>query len=629
MCGIVGIAVANGGSVPDLLPSLQRLAHRGPDGSGIYADERFAIGHTRLAIIDPTETGAQPMRSADGRYVITYNGEIYNFTDLRNELLARGVNFRGSSDTEVLLEGFCAFGPDVVSKLNGIFSFCIGDIRTQELFIARDPLGVKPLYWAQGACGFLFASEIKALLAVAPVDRAIDDVAIMQYLTFLWCPGERTPFKSVRKLEPGTALFIRDGRVARTWRYWRLPDYAPRRDWTAQECANELGNAVTSAVERQLMSDAPLGAFLSGGLDSTAIVAAACKKLPDIHCFTMAIEGDVGEEMKDDLPYARLAAQELGVRLTEVPVKPTDISSGLSSMVAMLDEPLADPACIITNLISQAAHQQGIKVLLSGVGGDDLMSGYRRHSVAAYNSTWDVLPGLLRKQLSNLGSNVDKRSIVRRRLAKVLHNVDRCADDRLIGLFEWTPPHLVQSVLNKDRVAECDTSLIMEPLKREIATSKLSGLEKCLKLDQRFFLADHNLTYTDKMGMAAGVEIRVPLLDLELVSFASHIPSEWKHKGLNAKWIFKESQRGKVPDVIRNRPKAGFGVPLRKWIHGDLKEMTHDLTSVSSINRRGIFDAKAVQQLLVDDHAGREDAAYTLFSVMCIELWCRTFQDRL
>ena len=606
------------------------LAHRGPDGNGIFVDKTIAVGHTRLAIIDLSEAGAQPMRSANGRYVLTYNGEIYNFPDIRRELEGRGVTFKGHSDTEVLLEGYSVFGPEIVRKLNGIFAFCIADLETQELFVARDPLGVKPLYWSEGPYGFVFASELKALLTLVAIDRTVDDVAIMQYLTFLWCPGEGTPLKAVHKVEPGAALFVRGGKLARTWQYWTMPDYEPRRDWSASECADQLRQTVDRAVERQIVSDAPLGAFLSGGLDSTAVVAAARKSLPNLHCFTMAIDGSAGSEMTDDLPFARLAAQALGVKLTEVIVRPDDIVRGLGDMVSILDEPLADPASLITNLIAKSAQNEGIKVLLSGVGGDDLMSGYRRHTAAKYNSAWNAVPGFMRRQFADYADGSDKRGAGHRRLTKVLKNVGREGDERIIALFEWSPPHLVRRILNKDRFGGIDQGLINLPFRQTLAGAQnLPELEKCLLLDRRYFLTDHNLNYTDKMGMAAGVEVRVPLLDLELVSLASRIPAEWKHKGLTAKWIFKESQRGIVPEAIRARPKAGFGVPLRSWIHGGLKDMAQDLMSAQTINRRGIFDAKAVQMLLADDLAGRQDAAYTLFSVMCIELWCRSFLDMM
>ncbi len=295
-------------------------------------------------------------------------------------------------------------------------------------------------------------------------------------------------------------------------------------------------------------------------------------------------------------------------------------------MVQTLDEPLADPVCVITNLIARAARQHGIKVMLSGVGGDDLLSGYRRHSAATFNAGWEHLPINLRRSVAAYAAGSDQSHGQQRRIAKVLKTIALDRDSRIMTLFEWSSAARVQSLLNREMMPDVD--LVYAPFQRELANHPdIPDLEKCLRLDRRFFLADHNLMYTDKMGMAAGVEIRVPLLDLELVEFASHIPAEWKHRGVTAKWLFKRSQRGLVPDAVRTRPKSGFGVPLRSWISGGLRDMAHDLMSTQSLQSRGIFDPKGVQKLMQDTEAGRDDATYTLFSVMCIELWCRSFQD--
>lgn len=629
MCGIVGLSLLEPGGRCDLDRAVRALAHRGPDGRGVHVDRHFALGHTRLAIIDLSEQGAQPMWSADRRYVMVYNGEIYNFADLRRKLEARGARFRGHSDSEVLLEGYSAFGPDFIAELNGIFAVAIADVASKELFVARDPLGVKPLYWSEGPFGFAFSSEIKALLRLAPIEREIDPIALQQYLTFLWAPGERTLFKEVRKLDPGTAFFVRDGRIARRWRYWSPPAYAPRRDWTRRECAVQLGDGVTQAVTRQMVSDAPVGAFLSGGVDSTAIVAAASRSNPDIECFTMRMEGgNDRSEGFDDLGYARLAARHFGVRLVEVPVEPQDITSNIERMVFDLDEPLADPSCLNLYLMSKAARERGIKVLLSGAGGDDLMSGYRRHTAAVYDGFLDYLPSALRRTLARSAQSGQLARPALRRITKVLRNSALGGDDRIARMFAWAPDETVASVVASDIRSASHTAEVWAPLSRELTgLGDAPDLEKCLALDRRFFLTDHNLTYADKMGMAASVEVRVPLLDLELVSFAAQIPAEWKHRGLTAKWLFKQSQRGAIPDRIINRPKTGFGVPLRGWMRGSLRGLLEDLLSEESLTRRGLFNAKAVRRLIHDNSAGSADASYLLFSLMCIESWCRTFAD--
>ena len=612
----------------DIDASVMALHHRGPDGRGSCIHGTFALGHTRLAILDLSEAGAQPMRSADGRLIITFNGEIYNFAELRRDLEQRGVRLRGRSDTEILLESYRLRGPDVLASLNGIFALGIGDLETRELLVVRDPLGVKPLYVSEGTFGFAFASEIKALLAIAPIDREIDPIALRQYLTFLWSPGERTMLRNVRKLDPGRALIVRDGRVLRSWQYWTPSPYAPRRDWTPKECADELAHRLGEAVHRQMISDAPLGSFLSGGVDSTSIVAAARTRAPNLSCFTMAVQGEDFGESADDLPYARLAARALGVRLTEVSVTAEDIVAGIERMVADLDEPLADPACLNLRLISEQARATGIKVLLSGTGGDDLLSGYRRHSAAALDHLWSYAPWLVRSALARFSASPFLSRLGLRRLSKLLRGVNRPSDARIAHMFAWVTPQTAASLLAPALRPAGDDQQALDPLLAELASLlPTPGLEKCLALDQRFFLADHNLIYTDKMGMAAGVEIRVPFLDLDLVSFAATIPAEWKLRRMTPKWLFKQSQRGRVPDEVLTRPKTGFGVPLRKWMKGPLKPLWRDLLSPETLARRGLLDPGAVARLMDADAAGRVDASYTLFSIMCIEMWARRFSD--
>ena len=625
MCGIVGVAPSPNRPLPDLTAAVAKLARRGPDGNGIYRGPRFTLGHTRLAILDLSSAGAQPMQSHNGRFVMVYNGEIYNFAILRDELIRRGVQFRGHSDSEVLLEGYSHFGADVLGRLNGIFAVAIADLDQQELFLARDHLGVKPLYYSEGNFGFAFASEIKALMAAVKIDREIDHRAIEQYLTFVWSPGERTPFQAVKKLSPGTAMIIREGRIARQWQYWEAPRYNPQYDWTKRECAEELASCLTGSVKRQMISDAPVGAFLSGGLDSTAIVAAARKISPNISCYTMSIRGGSDGEMVDDLSYARIAAKALCVPLTEIEIASEGIADNIEQMIQTLDEPLADPACLNLFLMARAAQEQGVKVLLSGTGGDDLFSGYRRHLAAKYNRAWDFVPRPLRTLASQWASDADQTGNLRRRGAKMLRDLGKDSDARLASLYAWAAPEVTNALMLKPDYKPGQT---LDILLDEMSKSEnIPDIEKCLALDRRFFLADHNLTYTDKMGMFASTEIRVPLLDLEMVEFASRIPAEWKCAGMRPKWLFGQSQIGRVPDEVINRPKSGFGVPLRKWFNGELLPMAQDLLSEDTVKRRGLFSVEAVQALFKKNADGRVDASYTLLSAMCVELWCRNFFD--
>lgn len=568
------------------------------------------------------------MQSEDGRVVLTFNGEIYNFAELRSELAAKGYRFKGQSDTEVLLAGYLAQGTAILDRLNGIFAFAIHDARSGELFIARDQMGVKPLYYAQTKAGFVFASEIKALLRLADIDRALDFSAIRRYMAFLWCPGEQTPFKQVKKLAPGSAMIVSNGEVARRWIYWRAPPYAPRFDWTAQQCAAELAELLGACVHRQMVSDAPLGAFLSGGIDSSAIVAAACRSKPDLHCFTIELAGGAEQGTVDDLPYARAVAAHLGVTLDAIRIDAPAMCSKALQMVELLDEPLADPACLNVLFISEFARRQGIKVLLSGVGGDDLFTGYRRHTLLACDSLWAHVPLDLRRWLVELFASADRRHGGTRRLARLLEVAAQDGARRITSSFIWGPTTGVDGLLSPDVATALTGEEVAAPLIELIQQiPAMPATEKCLMLEKRFFLADHNLIYTDKMAMAAGVEVRVPFLDRDLINFAATIPWAWKHKFFKPKWILKQSQKRVLPAPLINRPKAGFGAPLRRWMKHEMQDLVRDLLSPSTINRRGLFDARAVQQLLRSDAEGQVDASYTLFSLMCIELWCRRFID--
>ena len=629
MCGIVGISSRTQVDRAALEAAVSALKHRGPDGEGVFLDAtgRVGFGHTRLAIIDLSTTGAQPMRSRDGRYTITFNGEIYNFPELKAELMARGCRFKGHSDTEVLLEGFAVHGDIILEKLNGIFAFAIHDGVTGEIFIARDQMGVKPLYYLESADGVVFASEIKALLHLLDQPGGIDASAIAKYLTFLWCPGEQTPLEGVKKLEPGSAMLLRDGLVIRRWTYWTPPRYRPRHDWTAGECADELRTLVDQCVERQMISDAPLGAFLSGGLDSSAVVAAASRRAPGLQCFT--IDAGTGEGgTTDDLPYARMVAAHLNVKLHEVRVDARMMADELMKMVHILDEPLADPACLNVLFISRLAREHGVKVLLSGTGGDDIFTGYRRHTALAFDPLWSAVPASVRAGLASATAQAGRGSTFGRRISKTFGAAAHQGNRRIATTFGWGKYGIAIELLSEDIRASLTQDDIYRPLDAVLATTTdLPAIEKCLALEKRFFLADHNLTYSDKMAMAAGVEVRVPLLDLELLEFAARIPVGWKHHDLTPKWIFKKSQTGILPRSVINRPKTGFGAPLRVWMRDGLRDMTEELLSPRVVKARGLFDPRAVARLRGANDRDECDGSYTLFSLMCVELWCRDFLD--
>lgn len=634
MCGISGISVSPSLTFDpaSLQASLTTLAHRGPDDSGVYEDHEHGLGlaFARLSILDLSSLGHQPMQSADGAVVLVFNGEIYNFRELRTELEAKGVGFLGHSDTEVLLNLYLAEGEAMLSRLNGIFAFALWDRRIQALLIARDALGVKPLYYAALEGRFAFASEIKALLHLVPQARELDVASLHRYLSFLWCPGEGTPLKAVRKLLPGEAMVVRGGRVERCWTWYQLPVFRAQPGPINEQVALQGTVAhLRQAVQRQMVADVPVGAFLSGGLDSSAVVAFAREQNPQIHCFTIESTGGQEEGDTDDLPYARRVAKHLGVPLEVVKIDACRMAGDLERMVGQLDEPLADPAPLNVFYISELARQQGIKVLLSGAGGDDLFTGYRRHRAVQMERYWSWLPKAARSSLAHTTAALDQRNPMSRRLAKLFSGAVLSGDERLVNYFVWAKEADLLALYTPAFRAELAGAAASAPMLDFLQplSNSVQPLESMLALEQRFFLADHNLLYTDKMSMAAGVEVRVPFLDLDLVDFAARIPVALKQRGEVGKWVLKKAMEPYLPHDVIYRPKTGFGAPLRRWMQNDLRELLGDLLSVSSLKRRGLFEPVPVQRLIAANDAGKVDASYTLLSLLCIEIWCRTYLD--
>ncbi|MGQ0590680.1 MAG: asparagine synthase (glutamine-hydrolyzing) [Sphingosinicella sp.] len=624
MCGIAGYLASY---TPDILCGMANLiAHRGPDDEGFFTDTDAGIGiaHRRLSIIDLSPAGHQPMADASGRYTISYNGEIYNYPELREELIGRGAAFRGRSDTEVILELYSRDGPASFERLNGIFALAIWDGRERSLLVARDGMGVKPLYYCDTPSGFIFASEMKALLALPDLDRTLDRVAALSYLTYLWTAGERTMLQAVKKLDPGTWLRVSRKRGRESGRFYSLPLPRPR---SASDHDLILGTqrALQTAVERQLIADVEVGAFLSGGLDSSALVAMARAAGNKLQCFTIDYGDAGGGEIVADLPYAQQAASHLGVELNEIRVDRFGTDE-FERLVYQLDEPEADPAALNTFHIAGLARQNGIKVLLSGTGGDDLFTGYRRHQAAALDPLWSGLPASVRRTIQRTARQLFGNTPALRRVTKLLETIHADGNERVVRLFEWLPAEDVSNLLagsSSGSVAAVRAPLIeaIEPL------SNLSAVERALRLDQRFFLPDHNLNYTDKAGMAAGVEIRVPFLDPDLVAWAASLPPRAKMRRGQTKWILRKAMEPYLPRQIIYRPKSGFGLPLRAMLGTSLRPMMEQLLDSRAVASRSLFDPDGVERLKSATLQGSIDGSYTLLALMAVELWLRRFVD--
>lgn len=637
MCGILGSAGTSPANANKVAKIIRR---RGPDDIGIWSSthDSVVLGHVRLSIIDPSSAGHQPMLTPDQRVVMVFNGEIYNFMELRAELEADGHRFQGHSDSEVLLQLFARDGVDCFSRLNGIFAAAFWEQDTELLTLVRDPVGVKPLYLAESTDGVVFASEMKGLLRSGAVRPELDPQAVLAHLGFLWSPGRATLVKGVRKVLPGHVIQVKAGRIVsdkpyQALRFHRLPE--PDSETVAVEAVRA---AVRTAVERQMVSDVPLGAFLSGGLDSSAVVAFAQQHRQKegagqsgrLQCFSIEVQqgSTTSEGFADDLPYARRVADHLGVDLHVVQAG-REMMDRLPEMIYLLDEPTPDPAALNTLLISELARSQGIKVLLSGAGGDDIFTGYRRHFALMQERWWAGWPAALRAGLSGLAKRLPASHPLTRRIGKAFQYAGQDADHRLVSYFLWSDPDQALNLLHPEFRAGLSTESLYAPMLQTLSDLPPgeAPLNRMLYLECKHFLADHNLNYTDKMGMAAGVEVRVPLLDLDLMDLAGSLPPEMKQRGTVGKWIFKKAMEPFLPHDVIYRPKTGFGVPLRHWLQTILKPLVDDVLSETSLHSRGVFDPFAVQQLRQADLAGRVDATYTIFSMVCLELWCRQYLD--
>ena len=517
--------------------------------------------------------------------------------------------------------------------LDGIFSIAIFDVKKNELIVARDGLGVKPLYYFNDNFKFIFASEIKAIEKLLSNDNlSLDCDSLNRYLTFQWCPGQGTPYNEIKKHNPGEILIIRDGVIIDKKIFYQLPIVRTNKKNkidSVEEVISDLDGNLRKAIHDQMLSDAPVGAFLSGGLDSTSVVAYAKEIDPSITCFTIDTNNSSNDGMEDDLPYAKEAAKFLNVPLEIVKVSSDSLVKNLEKMVWMLDEPLADPAPLNVLYISELAKENGMKVLLSGAGGDDIFTGYRRHQAIAYDKKIQVLPRCLLSNLEIISNKLDKRVTLFRRLAKLFNGSSLSGDLKIVNYFRWIDQKALHLLYSNEFKAEMSSVASEQPMIDLLDTAHLesSPLDKMLALEQRFFTTDHNLIYTDKMSMATGVEVRVPLLAKHLVEFASSIPDNMKQKGNVGKWIFKKTMEPYLPKKIIYRPKTGFGAPLRDWLKVELSDYVEELLNSKSLSSRGLFDSQAVAKLLKNNTEGKIDASYTILSLMCIEIWCRQHLD--
>ncbi|MGB4858910.1 MAG: asparagine synthase (glutamine-hydrolyzing) [Dokdonella sp.] len=615
MCGIVGIVAAPGRPLPSLdvgRAMNAAIVHRGPDDDGFYRDEQALLGMRRLAIID-IAGGHQPMANADGSVQVVFNGEIYNYRELRLELEKLGQRFRTQSDTEVIVHGYAQWGESVFEHLDGMFGIAIWDTRNRSLLLARDRFGEKPLFYAINRDGICFASELKSLLAVPGFDRSIDDEAVQGYVCFGYVPAPRSIFSSVKKLPPAHFLRYRDGDVS-VHRYWQLA-FGQRQDLDESEAEEELATLLDKAVSSRLVADVPFGAFLSGGLDSSVVVALMAQHMSQpVRTFSIGFKEAAYNELSD----ARRVAEHLGTRHRELVVEP-DAVELLQQLVWFLDEPFADSSAVPTYLVSKLARED-VSMVLTGDGGDEAFAGYDRYlkflklqqlgalkplASFAARSAGAVMPGSLGYRLGRLGERLQQPFPDSYLSSVAVSRADIA--QRLLGGQGGNHYRSIDALLKN--LPDGD------------------DLDRMVAIDIGSYLADDILVKLDRMAMANSLEGRAPLIDHHLVEFAVRLPASMRVRNGRGKHLLRQVARRWLPSDVLDKPKQGFAIPLAAWFRGPLRELASDVIGSRAFRERGLIAAAAADGYLADHLAGRADHGETLWLVLSLELWARRYLD--
>lgn len=627
MCGIYGILSFTPAYRPqpsDLACMARVAVHRGPDDEGQYVDQRLALGMRRLSIID-VAGGRQPIANEDETIQVVCNGEIYNFQSLRRQLEREGHRFRTRSDAEVVVHLYEQYGDDCVQRLDGMFGFALWDARRCRLLIARDRLGIKPLYYRTDARRLIFGSEAKSILAVPGVPTELAPAAVEQYLALGYVPAPHSIFAGIHKLPPATLLIAENGGIELR-PYWGLA-MAPEEGRSDGEWAELVREHLEGAVVSQMVSDVPLGAFLSGGIDSSAVVAsmAGASSRP-VKTYSIGFETAGAGAYYNELPYARRIAERFGTEHREIIVKP-DIAELLPTLLWHLDEPIADSAFITTFLVSRFARED-VAVILSGVGGDELFGGYRRYLGEYLRRHYLRLPQTLRRHVLQPLA----RSLPSDRHSALL-NLARYSRSFILS-SEQTFQERYRSYVQVFSNEQCRSLLRHTPRNGADALSLAftaagdgENLDSLFTVDCLTQLPDDLLMLTDKMSMATSIECRVPLLDQRLVELAARMPARLKVRGHRLKYILKEALSGLLPNDILHRPKRGFGAPLGAWFKGELEGLLGQVLSRDAVERRGLFRWSAIEETLALHRANREDHTDHLLALLNLELWSRIYLD--
>jgi asparagine synthase (glutamine-hydrolysing) len=601
----------------------QAIFHRGPDDTGIFVDGEVGLGMRRLSILD-VEGGHQPLQNETGDVTVVFNGEIYNYKTLRHDLQQQGHQFRTKTDTEVIVHAYEEYGVDCVRRFNGIFAFALWDAPARRLFLARDRIGVKPLYYAQQNTGIAFASEIKALLTLPEITRRLDlDAAALFFrLGFVFPP--RTLFQGIHKLPPGWRLIEENGH-ARLEQYWDLEFTETSTSPSFDECCEQLHALLRETVTDQMVSDVPIGTFLSGGVDSSAITA-LMRQAANNGVRTYSIGFEQQHAYHNETPYAEAVAKQLGTQHETLVVRPR-VAELMPSLVKQLDEPLTDTSFLVTYLISQLAHHD-VKVVLSGVGGDELFGGYRRYLAPGLHNTVSWIPYRWRRIVGqSLGRLRADRGTMWGNLSRYAKTWGRSLHlplgEQYLDLVTVLPANEVQRLLAQRQAMDDPAREMVDIFSH---AQGATPLDRLMYVDIKTVLPESLLLLTDKMGMASSLEVRVPFLDNRLVDFVCRVPSHYRLHGFTLKRLLKKAVQGIVPDFVLTRSKRGFGTPMGTWLRTDLHPMVTELLDESRLRREGLFNTDMVKAMLAAHHSGQEDLTEPIVALLTFELWRQQFQ---
>jgi asparagine synthase (glutamine-hydrolysing) len=637
MCGITGLIHQNPENYIDAM--LLSIEHRGRDDEGVFISQavgkqqlKTCLGHRRLSIIDTTSGGHQPFFSSDKRYALTFNGEIYNYLELRKELEQKGYKFQTNSDTEVLMNLFAEHNIECLQRLNGMFAFAIWDEAQKTLTVARDRTGIKPLYYAKVGDAFLFASEIKAILASKLIKAELDHEGLHQFLTFLWTVPPQTLFKNIFQLPPGHFLTWKNGEV-KTREYWDLDYSCEEKNSDENYWIEQVSETLEKCVNLEMIADVPLGAFLSGGVDSSSIVALMAKKSAKVSTYTTAISSEdlSFDIIPDDVQWSRKVAKMFPIDYHETLLTP-DLSVLLPKLNWHQESPIIDMA-IPSFLISEQARSSH-KVMLSGMGGDEVFAGYPRQLAMQIAGKMDFMPSAVRKPLMKTidsllyGGMKGKLTAPMRNAKKFAKSAAMDFENRYLGFGTYFTDAMKQRLYSQD-LRENSNNYDAYRYHRKCfeKSANWSPLNRLLYVDFKTFMPALNLDTTDKTSMAANLEVRVPFLNNEMVDLTARIPNQLKLKGLERKYIFKKAAESLLPKEVIYRKKAGFGSPIRSWLRTSLRPMIDDLLSAETIKKRGLFDAEEVRKIIELNQSGKEDYNLQVFQLLNLEIWMQQFLD--